>query len=546
MRALIHALGGLSALFCSALLFAEPNSSFNNDSGILTAPCVDILNNGSPAGDGGARQSFSLSMTLTEGRLVASDVVEISAEGECSAAFDSATGVYSDLVSLGDEQIELRLSYVGGVDFVPDAVFFRRNFITEDLSALTGKTTLLPIVSDIDTSSASLLLEDGSPAPDFIVLQDSELRVSPSAAHVGSYALRIQWGDQVEFVSLNVLAASDNIVSLDQLPDSLPAFSALNLYATDSVFNTPLPESVVVDPDSTALLEGLEISEQFVVQVGQFSTTVFFAGNSTPTQDISLPCGEFWELGISTLAGVPVPDWAVASDDVDGGDEPPIDCGEDSAQDNFMTILDLDNRCEYNLWQTRQENGQWVASFGTAFDMDGSGIHPNGLSSRGSGMSFLGGVIWPSELAAGEIKHPLSFSYEFTKAGGPVAPATDSDGVTTESFALPEGARIQLDPELDLSTLNLTDYELTIARAMQVYGLLLVDSGGAGPVGLYAVDPDSASTNDYANVWGEEDFVTLANLQIADLPFRVLELPAQNTDYRQDLQLADNRCASYQ
>jgi len=167
------------------------------------------------------------------------------------------------------------------------------------------------------------------------------------------------------------------------------------------------------------------------------------------------------------------------------------------------------------------------------------------MSSRGSGFAFLGGVIWPSELAAGEINHPLSFSYEFPKAGGPVAPATDSDGVSTETFALPEGARIQLDPNFDLDSLSLTSYERTIARAMQEYGLILVDRGGAGPIGLYAIDPSSASSNDYTDSWGTADFITLDNLQIADLPFRVLELPPQDSDYRNSLSLADNRCATY-
>jgi len=213
---------------------------------------------------------------------------------------------------------------------MPEAVFFQRNFITEDLSAVAGMTTLLPIVGDIDTSNASLLLGDGTSAPEFITLQDGELQVSPTVADIGAYTLRIQWGDQVEHINISVLQASSAIVALDQLPANLPQFTALNLYSEDSVFNQALPEDPAIDPNSSDLLEGLQISEQFVVQVGQFSSTVFFAGNSTPTHDISLPCGDFWELGINSLTDIPVPDWATPSDDVDGGDEPPIDCGEDS------------------------------------------------------------------------------------------------------------------------------------------------------------------------------------------------------------------------
>ncbi|MCG8415436.1 MAG: hypothetical protein MI746_14560 [Pseudomonadales bacterium] len=536
----------LLAMFVANTASAEPGSSFDLASGVLTIPCVDILADGEPAGEGGSRQSFMLSMNLVDGRLIAGEATEISAEGACSASFDSVTGVYTDLVAVDSDSVELTLSYAGGVDFLPSTVFFQRDFITEDLTALTDKTTILQLSSEIDSSIADIKLTDGTDAPEFIALVDGELRVSPSGNDTGFYSLRIEWGDQVETIELTVSAASDSAIPLDSLPAEIPAFTALNLYANDSVFNTPLPAQVAIDPDSDALIEGLNISEQFVVQVGQFSATVFFADSSTPTQDVFLPCGEFWELGITEIAGVPIPEWATPSNDVDGGDSPPIGCGEESAQDNFLIILDVENRCEYDFWQAREENGAWVASFATAFDMDGTGIHPNGLSSRGSGLAFLGGVIWPSELLAGEINHPLAFSYEFPKAGGPVAPATDSDGVSTESFALPEGARIQLDPDFDLDSLSLTDYERTIARAMQDYGLILVDRGGEGPVGLYAVDPDSAENNSYRDSWGTEDFINLDNLPIADLPLRVLELPAQDSDYRDNLQLADNRCSTYQ
>ncbi len=537
----------LVSVFSShSMSWAEPASSFDSATGVLTVPCVDILSGGIPAGENGSRQSYSLIMSLSDNGLSAAELNEISATGECSASFDTETGTYTDLIMFGEDTVELSLSYSGGVQFIPTSVFFQRNFIAEDLTAQAGQTTSISLDSNIDTNLATLLLDDRSEIPDFISLVDGEIRVSPAQSDLGSYSIRIEWGDQVEMIELQVLAAASEIVTLDQLPSSLPAFPLLNLYSTDSVFNSPVAENPTIDPDSDHLIEGLVRSEQFVIQVGQFSTTVFFAGENTAQHNVELPCGEFWELGISELTEVPIPSWATPSNDVDGSDSPPVGCGEESAQDNFLVILDLEDRCEYDFWQARQENGEWVASFGTGFDMDGTGVHPNGMSSRGSGFAFLGGVIWPSELAAGEINHPLAFSYEFPKAGGPVAPATDSDGVSTESFALPEGSRIQLDPDFNLNNLNLTDYELTIAKAMQEYGLILVDRGGAGPAGFYAVDPSSSANNDYTDTWGNDDFIPLDGLVIADLPLRVLELPDQNGDYRNDLQLANNRCTSYQ
>ena len=534
------------SLSYSMFVHAEPSSSFNIATGILNVPCVEIVVNGQPAGDGGNRLAYSLDLALSGSILVASNAAEISATGDCSASFESTTGVYTDLVTVGDDNVELRLAYSGGVDFSPLSVFIQRNFNVNDLSIAINQSTNIPLASSIDTQSATLSLSDGSAAPNFVTLNNGEIVISPQSNDIGEYTLRVEWGDQVEFIKVNVSDQLDTLVTFSELPSALPDFNSLNLYSSESIFNTPLPEDPEIDPNSNLLLQGLVQSEQFVVQVGQFSATVFFANNQTSLSNVALPCGEFWELGISEIVQVPIPDWAIPSNDIDGGDEPPVGCGEESGQDNFLIILDLENRCEYDFWQARGGVGSWESSFATALNMDGPGVNPNGLSSRGSGLGFLGGVIWPSELINGSINHPLSFSYEFPKANGPVAPATDSDGVSEEPFALPEGARIQLDPELNLDSLNLTDHERTIAKAMQEYGLILVDRGGAGPVGLYAIDPDSVSSNPYSAIWGEDDFVSLPNLDIASLPFRVLKLPEQNSNWRQTLALANNSCANYQ
>src|SRR3989338_2191484 len=117
-----------------------------------------------------------------------------------------------------------------------------------------------------------------------------------------------------------------------------------------------------------------------------------------------------------------------------------------------MVILDLENRCEYDFWQARKVNGVWEASWGSGISLDGSGIQANGMSSRGSGFSSLAGLIWPDELKNG-ISHALIFAYPYTKSGGPVYPAPDSDGEDTNAFALPEGARVRLDPNFDISKL---------------------------------------------------------------------------------------------
>jgi hypothetical protein len=324
-------------------------------------------------------------------------------------------------------------------------------------------------------------------------------------------------------------------------PASLPTFASVSLFSDDGPFNQPLPSTPEIDPNSATLAGSLLRAGALVVSVRQYSTPVFFADATTPRHDVSLECGGPWELGVTTMVGVPIPDHARPAFDADGADNPPRGCGEDSDQDNFMVVLDTGSRCEYDLWQARKSDGVWAASWGNRISIDQSGVYPNGLSARGSGFAFLGGVIWPDELASGRIEHALAFSYPFTKSGGPVAPATESDGESNDGDALPEGARLQLNPNLDLTSLNLTVYELVIARAMQEFGLLLVDNGGDTGIGLYAIDPKSVSGNLYDDILPDQDIVGLPNIPLDQ--FRVLKLGPQNRDFQSDLRVVEDACA---
>ncbi|MDX1569381.1 MAG: hypothetical protein R3200_02785 [Xanthomonadales bacterium] len=331
-------------------------------------------------------------------------------------------------------------------------------------------------------------------------------------------------------------------------PSELPSFASLGLYDSASHWNQPIGADPAIASDSAILVQSLEASGSIALQVGQYSAPVFFADPTTPRFDVELACGIEADLGVVRMLDVPIPPWAVPSDDVDGSANPvpPTACGFDSDQDNHMVVLDLTRRCEFDLFQARLVDGKWIASVANNLSIDGAGVYPGGVSSRGSGFPFLGGVIWPDELATGEITHALAFSYPCTKAGGPVPPATFSDGVTEDPSAIPIGARVQLDPALDLDTLALQPYERTVAKALQVYGMVLVDTGGfcgfADPIGLYAVDPDSVSGNPYQGLLPDGDFIAV------DLPldrFRVLEFGEQIADFTERAFVPDGVCSAF-
>jgi hypothetical protein len=331
-------------------------------------------------------------------------------------------------------------------------------------------------------------------------------------------------------------------------PTALPTFGSLGLYAADAPINTKVPANATVDPNSDVYVAKIvQFADErggSVIAYGQYSSTVFFATTSTTRLELALPCGPAWELGVSKVTGVPVPSFAEPANDVDGADNPvpAAGCGDASDQDNHMVVLDLAARCEYDMWQARKVNGKWLASWGNAVSLDGRGVYARGLSTRGSGLAFLGGVIWPDELKSGHIGHALVFSYPLTRDGGPVAPATESDGWSGDAAALPEGAFLRLDPSLDLSTLTLSSVELTVARALQEYGLYLVDDGGG--IQFYAVDPSSVEGDPYDGLLPvAQDYLFLPGLPLDRL--QVLTLPPQDPDFQDKLQLENNSCVTF-
>lgn len=351
------------------------------------------------------------------------------------------------------------------------------------------------------------------------------------------------WYRAIIFAACTTLSLSGFAQSVK--PGSLPSSK---LYSSTSPLNQKISVDAAIDPDSQQYIDALNLAVQsFVIQVKQYSSPVYIADANTPRHDIMLTCGSTWEIGVDVLKDVPIPDYAEPANDIDGADNPvpAAGCGENSAQDNNMVVIDMASRCEYDFWQARLNNGQWLASWGNGISIDSIGVYAKGLSTRGSGFAFLAGVIWPYELSANTISHALLFSLpnEMVSGGGPVPPATETDGESSYAYALPEGARLRLDPSLDLNSLGLTPAELTIARAMQEYGMFLTDRGGGPVIALYAVDPVSVSGNPYDGLLPDVNYVSLSGIPLDRL--QVMQLPSQDPDFQQKLALPDDPCRTF-
>jgi hypothetical protein len=94
-------------------------------------------------------------------------------------------------------------------------------------------------------------------------------------------------------------------------------------------------------------------------------------------------------------------------------------------------------------------------------------------------------------------------------------PAARSDGQLDGPQFIPAGARIQLDPALDLARLGLSPATRVVARAMQVYGMFNADVAETFKIYFQNLGPAGEG-------WGDMgDFSDLGKIPIER--FRVLE-----------------------
>ena len=158
--------------------------------------------------------------------------------------------------------------------------------------------------------------------------------------------------------------------------------------------------------------------------------------------------------------------------------------------DSHIAIIDGSTGCDYEF-QEFNPQAMTAHGEGTYRIFRGSGAHvPTGHT--GAGLSLLAGLIRPSDIRAGVIRHALAFAAPVTGTNS-VLPGTSTDGRT--SGGPPEGTRFQLDPSINLAALHLGPFQLIVARALQRYGMYLRDTGGA--VTLYAESTSDGSTYRY-------------------------------------------------
>jgi hypothetical protein len=267
-------------------------------------------------------------------------------------------------------------------------------------------------------------------------------------------------------------------------PSSVPFLST-------GPWNTALPASAPLDPNSTAIAADLENQVQAPYGEAAFNTEKFSApiytvpaGQATVnvTWNNCVGSGSESPSLAAGLANVPIPAGAVQSEGSDGE----------------MVVYQPSTDTEWEFWRAVQTNGIWSAcGAGRIQNVSTTpGTFPTG-GVTGAGLPLLGFLIRVSDLQSGTINHAINIELPCLKAGSFSWPAQRTDGACNDPNAPAEGERFRLPASLDLSTLNLTPGELMIARAMQQYGVIVTDL--AGRAAIQAEDPRPYETNGAPN-----------------------------------------------
>lgn len=171
----------------------------------------------------------------------------------------------------------------------------------------------------------------------------------------------------------------------------------------------------------------------------------------------------------------------------------PLSVWSDPQTDGHMGMYDTATGLIYEFSKFRWVSGVAYATKVSIYDSTGTGLAQayngqrwwmNGV--RGSGLPAVAGLIRHTEFLSGEINHALTLAGPTNRLKklatdthkkelcGPMA--TRSDGWEIGENTILEGARIQLNPNLNLDTLGLSADAKIVARALQRYGGFMTDN----------------------------------------------------------------------
>ncbi|GAB1821760.1 hypothetical protein [Herbidospora sp. RD11066] len=255
-----------------------------------------------------------------------------------------------------------------------------------------------------------------------------------------------------------------------------------NGFAKWGPWNQKIPRHVTLAPNSQAIVNNIKLDKEqnygsWAINTDEYSAPIYTVGRHTPRKK--------WRfsdcLGLPHLA-------PVIADSLRAVPTPP-DLIVSKGTDASVAIYQPSTDTYWDFWRAEKDaQGNWSACWGGKIDnfSRNPGIFDNPLGATATGLPFGAFTIRIEELRRGYIDHALNIVTVRTRTDCNSWPATRNDGYVDGADIPCEGQRFRLDPAFDISTLT-SPAARTIARAMQEYGLIMTDKGGA--LVTYAEDP---------------------------------------------------------
>lgn len=292
-------------------------------------------------------------------------------------------------------------------------------------------------------------------------------------------------------------------------PSEPPPTGVWRPWSDNSYLNTKIPENPKIHPDSDKMIEWFlnnpkHYGGTFQINIHSWSDPIYYADKNTPVYTVYKDNG----VGI-WYTNVPIPDGAVPDPMADGG----------------FTIVDLYRNHTYGSWKMRFEGGKWKAGAFHRWDLYSSGISVNRKwTVGGASLPTLASLIRPEEIEAGVIPHVLCCGLTLPKAGWKVyPPAATTDGKSYDTWAIPEGARLQLDPNFDIDSLGLNRTGKIIVKCWQEYGIVVKECAGRSVI--YAENPIGRTVSGQPDPWPAlgVDGNILKGEVMKNLPWRIID-----------------------
>ena len=245
-------------------------------------------------------------------------------------------------------------------------------------------------------------------------------------------------------------------LALSAGPPSLPGARGCPIFPASNVWNTPV-DQLPVAADSATLIDSIGRDRGLHADFGhelRYGIPYNIASKWTPRVKVS-----FEYADESDRVRYPIPPHP----------------RQEGGGDAHIIVVDR-NRCRLTeLYAAERVNGRWKAGSGASWNLRSNRLRPDGWTSAdAAGLPILPGLVRYDEVARGEIRHAIRFTAEQTR-NAHIYPSRHDAGSSDDPALPPMGARVRLRASYDIS--KLPRQARVIAKAMQVYGMILADNG---------------------------------------------------------------------